>query len=323
MEPLLRIRGLKVYFYSDEGIVKAVDGVNLDVMKGETLCLVGESGCGKSTLAYSILRLVRPPGRIVEGEILFDGLDLVRIPEEELNKIRGRRISMIFQDPTSALNPVFTIGYQVFEAIELHQRVKGEEAWKRVVDVLRRVGIPSPEMRFRDYPHQFSGGQRQRIMLAIALSCHPDLLIADEPTTNLDVTIQAQVLHLIRQLKEELGMSVLLITHDMGIVAMMADRVAVMYAGKIVEVAHVTEVFEKPLHPYTQALLKSIPLPHVDVEELKPIPGEVPSLVNPPPGCRFHPRCPHAMEVCKRDEPLLVEVEPGHQVACWLYGGKA
>ncbi|RLE97509.1 MAG: methionine ABC transporter ATP-binding protein [Thermoprotei archaeon] len=319
MEPLLQIRGLKVYFYTDEGVVHAVDGVDLDVMRGETLCVVGESGCGKSTLAYSILRLVRPPGRIVEGSILFDGVDLVKLSEEELNKIRGRRISMIFQDPTSALNPVFTVGYQVYEAIELHQRVKGDEAWKRVMSMLRRVGIPSPEVRYRDYPHQFSGGQRQRIMLAIALSCHPDLLIADEPTTNLDVTIQAQVLHLIKQLKEELGMTVMLITHDMGIVAMMADRVAVMYAGKIVEVAPVLDIYEKPLHPYTQALIKAIPLPHVDVEELQPIPGEVPSLLEPPPGCRFHPRCPYAMDVCRREEPPMIDLGEGHQVACWLH----
>jgi len=319
MEPLLQIRGLKVYFYTDEGVVHAVDGVDLDVMRGETLCIVGESGCGKSTLAYSILRLVRPPGRIVEGSILFDGVDLVKLSEEELNKIRGRRISMIFQDPTSALNPVFTVGYQVYEAIELHQRVKGDEAWKRVMSMLRRVGIPSPEVRYRDYPHQFSGGQRQRIMLAIALSCHPDLLIADEPTTNLDVTIQAQVLHLIKQLKEELGMTVMLITHDMGIVAMMADRVAVMYAGKIVEVAPVLDIYERPLHPYTQALIKAIPLPHVDVEELQPIPGEVPSLLEPPPGCRFHPRCPYAMDVCRREEPPMIDLGGGHQVACWLH----
>ncbi|RLE87979.1 MAG: methionine ABC transporter ATP-binding protein [Thermoprotei archaeon] len=319
MEPLLQIRELKVYFYTDEGVVHAVDGVDLDVMRGETLCVVGESGCGKSTLAYSILRLVRPPGRIVEGSILFDGVDLVKLSEEELNKIRGRRISMIFQDPTSALNPVFTVGYQVYEAIELHQRVKGDEAWKRVMSMLRRVGIPSPEVRYRDYPHQFSGGQRQRIMLAIALSCHPDLLIADEPTTNLDVTIQAQVLHLIKQLKEELGMTVMLITHDMGIVAMMADRVAVMYAGKIVEVAPVLDIYEKPLHPYTQALIKAIPLPHVDVEELQPIPGEVPSLLEPPPGCRFHPRCPYAMDVCRREEPPMIDLGEGHQVACWLH----
>jgi len=316
---ILQIRDLEVRYYTDEGVVRAVDKVNLNVMEGEVLALVGESGCGKSTLAYSIPRLLRPPGRIVGGSIVFRGQDLLKLPEAEMRKVRGKHISMIFQDPTAALNPVFTVGHQVWEAVRLHRRLEEKRSWEEVIGLLGKVGIPSPELRYRDYPHMLSGGQRQRVMLAIALSSRPDLLIADEPTTNLDVTIQAQVLHLIKDLKEEFGMTVLLITHDMGIVAMMADRVAVMYAGKVVEVAGVEGIFENPLHPYTSALQKAVPLPHADVERLEPIPGEPPNLVNPPPGCRFHPRCGYVMDVCRREEPPVVDVDDGHSVKCWLY----
>jgi len=320
-ENLIEIKNLRVYFYTDEGVVKAVDGVDLEIKRGEILGLVGESGCGKSTIALAISRLIRPPGRIVSGSIMMDGVDLLKLSENEMNKVRGRKISMIFQDPTSALNPVFTVGYQVYEAIKLHQNLKGDEIWKKVIDILGKTGIPSPEMRYKNYPHQFSGGMRQRAMLAIALSCYPQLLIADEPTTNLDVTIQAQVLHLIRRFRDELGMSILLITHDMGIIAMMAERVAVMYAGKIVEKAPVLEIFKNPAHPYTKALLRSIPQPHKDVEELEVIPGEVPSLINPPPGCRFHPRCKYAMDICSKEEPKTLKIGEEHWVACHLYGG--
>lgn len=318
-EPLLEIRHLKTYFYSDEGVVRAVDDVSLNIGRGEVLGVVGESGCGKSTLALSILRLIRPPGKIVGGEIIFDGNDLLKLSEEEMRKIRGAKISMVFQDPTSCLNPVFTVGSQIEEAVILHQKLKGKERLAKVIEMLRKVRIPSPEERYKNYPHQFSGGMRQRVMLAIALSCNPDLLIADEPTTNLDVTIQAQVLSLMKDLQREFKSSILLVTHNMGVIAKMSDRVAVMYAGKIVEVADVIPIFEKPYHPYTEALLRSIPKISKIIERLESIPGVVPSLVNPPPGCRFHPRCRYAKEICKREEPPLIEIEPGHLVACHLH----
>jgi len=318
-EPLLEIRHLKTYFYSDEGVVRAVDDVSLNIGREEVLGVVGESGCGKSTLALSILRLIRPPGKIVGGEIIFDGNDLLKLSEEEMRKIRGAKISMVFQDPTSCLNPVFTVGSQIEEAVILHQKLKGKERLAKVIEMLRKVRIPSPEERYKNYPHQFSGGMRQRVMLAIALSCNPDLLIADEPTTNLDVTIQAQVLSLMKDLQQEFKSSILLVTHNMGVIAKMSDRVAVMYAGKIVEVADVIPIFEKPYHPYTEALLRSIPKISKIIERLESIPGVVPSLVNPPPGCRFHPRCRYAKEICKREEPPLIEIEPGHLVACHLH----
>ncbi|MCD6262798.1 ABC transporter ATP-binding protein [Candidatus Bathyarchaeota archaeon] len=318
-EPLLEIRHLKTYFYSDEGVVRAVDDVSLNIGREEVLGVVGESGCGKSTLALSILRLIRPPGKIVGGEIIFDGKDLLKLSEEEMRKIRGAKISMVFQDPTSCLNPVFTVGSQIEETVILHQKLKGKERLAKVIEMLRKVRIPSPEERYKNYPHQFSGGMRQRVMLAIALSCNPDLLIADEPTTNLDVTIQAQVLSLMKDLQREFKSSILLVTHNMGVIAKMSDRVAVMYAGKIVEVADVIPIFEKPYHPYTEALLRSIPKISKIIERLESIPGVVPSLVNPPPGCRFHPRCRYAKEICKREEPPLIEIEPGHLVACHLH----
>ena len=280
------------------------------------MALVGESGCGKSTLGQSILRLIRPPGRIVGGEILFRGKDLLKLTDGEMRKIRGAKISMVFQDPTSCLNPVFTVGHQIEEVVNLHQQIKGKGAMAKAIEALRKVGISSPKERSKDYPHQFSGGMRQRAMLAIALSCNPELLIADEPTTNLDVTIQAQVLSLLRELQREFNSTVLLITHNMGVIARLSDRVAVMYAGKIVEVADTVSLFDDPRYPYTEALLKSVPRIEREVQRLESIPGMVPSLANPPPGCRFHPRCEYAESICRDEEPPLVEVYSGHLVAC-------
>ncbi len=317
---LLDVRDLRTYFDSDEGPVRAVDGVSWSIRKGETLALVGESGCGKSVSALSIMRLIpEPPGRIAGGKILFGGHDLVTLPESELRAIRGNRIAMIFQEPMTSLNPVFSIGNQLVEAIELHQDLKGAVALDHAATMLRRVGIAEPEQRLREYPHQMSGGMRQRVMIAMALSCNPDLLIADEPTTALDVTIQAQILQLLKQLQAETGMAVLLITHDLGVVAGVADRVAVMYASKIVELAEVDELYERPLHPYTQGLLRCVPKLAAAKERLEVIPGHVPNPLAFPPGCKFHPRCPLGCndEQCRREEPQLQEVRPNHWVACW------
>ncbi len=319
-ERLLEVRGLKTYFYTEDGVVPAVDGVDFALNKGETLGIVGESGCGKSVTSLSIMRLIPdPPGKIVDGEIIFEGSNLLKKAEAEMRNIRGNDISMIFQEPMTSLNPVFTIGDQIMEAIILHQRLSKADARKRAIEMLRLVGIPSPERRVDEYPHQLSGGMRQRVMIAMALSCNPKLLIADEPTTALDVTIQAQILDLMRKLRDEFGTAIMLITHDLGVVAELAERVVVMYAGKIVEQADVKPQFGNPLHPYTVGLLGSIPKLTEQQERLQVIEGVVPHPAFMPKGCRFHPRCKEAREICKVEEPELMEQEPGHLVACWKY----
>ena len=320
---MLEIKGLKTQFYTEDGVIKAVDGVDLYVKRGETLGIVGESGCGKSVTSLSVMRLVSAPGKITEGKIIFDGADLLKLPEKEMTKIRGNRISMIFQQPTTCLNPVFKIGDQISEVLNIHQSLGKEAGQKRAIELLRMVGIPSPEKRAQAYPHEISGGQAQRVMIAMALACAPELLIADEPTTALDVTIQAQILDLMRGLKEKTGTAIMLITHDLGVVAEMADRVVVMYAGQIVEEADVRTLFAHPLHPYTKGLLGSIPVLGVVRDRLDVIPGFVPNLLNPPPGCRFEPRCEickgAARERCQVENPPLREVEPGHWARTWLY----
>jgi len=319
-EPILEISDLKVYYYIAEGVVKAVDGVGLKIGKEEALGLVGESGCGKSTVALSLLRLIREPGKITEGKIYFDGEDLLRKSEGEMREIRGGKISMIFQNPWSAMNPLFTVGSQISEAIRLHQKVKlKSEIGKKVEEIMFKVGIPSPEERRKDYPHEYSGGMLQRAMIAMALSCNPKLLIADEPTTSLDVTIQAQILDLMEKLRKDFGASILLIGHDLGVISELCDKIAVMYAGKLVEYADMTTIFEKPEHPYTQALFESIPRIDTKTERLRTIRGTVPRLINPPPGCRFHPRCEHVMKICSQQDPQLTEIGQGHEVACFLY----
>ena len=323
-EPLLEVRGLKTYFFTDEGVIRAVDGVDLTIYPGETLGVVGESGCGKSVTALSIMRLIpQPPGRIVEGRILYNGRNLLDLTPTQMRKIRGKEISMIFQEPMTSLNPVFTVGEQIAEAIRLHEGASRREAWDKTVEMLRLVHIPNPERRAREYPHQLSGGMRQRVMIAMALSCNPKLLIADEPTTALDVTIQAQILELLNELKARFNMAVMLITHDMGVIAETAQRVVVMYAAQVVEEAPVVELFKEPLHPYTQGLLRSIP--RIDVaatqkRKLETIPGTVPVLRGDiKPGCRFAPRCQFAKPQYYENTPPLKEVRPGHKVACFLY----
>ncbi|MGI6460833.1 MAG: ABC transporter ATP-binding protein [Candidatus Hydrogenedentales bacterium] len=324
MDTVLSIRNLKTCFFTDAGVAKAVDGVSLDIPKGKTVALVGESGCGKSVTALSVLRLVpSPPGRIVDGEILFGGRNLVELPEREMRRIRGNGISMIFQEPMTALNPVFRVGKQIAAAIRVHRDVTKKEAMEQAVELLDQVGIPDPAQRIREYPHQMSGGMRQRAMIAMALACNPELLIADEPTTALDVTIQAQILELLRQLQVERHMAILLITHDLGIVAETADEVAIMYAGKIVEQATVNDLFDHPLHPYTLGLFKSLPRLDEPRGRLRTIEGRVPAATHFPPGCRFHPRCDYAMAVCRKQEPPLMDGAPGHRVACWLYDAEA
>jgi oligopeptide/dipeptide ABC transporter ATP-binding protein len=322
-KPLLDVRDLKTYFFTQDGVVKAVDGVDFCVYPGEVLGLVGESGCGKSVTSLSILRLVGAPGRVTGGEIFFEDRDLLKLPESEMVNMRGNRISMIFQQPQSSLNPVFTTGDQVAEVLQIHEGLKKEGAWNRAVELLKLVGIPDAEKKAHSYPHEMSGGQAQRVMIAMALALNPKLLIADEPTTALDVTIQAQILDLIGGLREKMGTSVILITHDLGVIAEMADRVAVMYAGRIVEQAGVDNLFEKPLHPYTQGLIGSIPILGKVQKRLDVIPGSVPNLVNLPPGCRFAARCrartKYDLKICTQTEPELEEVLPGHSVRCWLY----
>jgi oligopeptide/dipeptide ABC transporter ATP-binding protein len=320
---LLKVSALKTYFHTFEGMGKAVDGIDFTVSKGETIGIVGESGCGKSVTALSILRLIPcPPGIIAGGEVFFEGVDLLKISDSEMRGIRGNKVSMIFQEPMTSLNPVFTIGDQIAEAIILHQKLERREAWERSVEMLRLVQIPEPEMRALEHPHKLSGGMRQRAMIAMALSCHPKLLIADEPTTALDVTIQAQILDLMLKLKEEMGTSIVLITHNLGLIAEVARRVIVMYTGKIVEEAEAEELFEAPLHPYTQGLLQSIPWIGKKLEtgrkQLQEIPGIVPSIFDLPQGCSFFPRCNRAVPVCGGESPDLVEIRPGHRVRCWL-----
>ena len=320
---LLRIRDLHTYFFLDEGVVKAVDGIDLELKEGETLGIVGESGCGKSVTALSIMQLIPfPPGKIVKGEIYFEGTDLLTLSEAKMRKIRGRSISMIFQEPMTSLNPVFQIGDQISEILQLHEGIARKEAWERSIETLRIVGIPSPERRVKEYPHHLSGGMRQRAMIAMALACSPRLMIADEPTTALDVTIQAQILELMIHLKEEKAMSLILITHNLGVIAETAQNVMVMYAGRIVESTDVRSVFANPKHPYTQGLLNSIPrLDRDDTkkERLEAIPGLVPSLLDISEGCKFFERCKYAFHQCSEKEPLLIEIDPGHFVRCWLY----
>lgn len=322
-QPLLAVKNLKTYFYTEDGVVRAVDGVDFEVYPGEVLGLVGESGCGKSVTSLSIMRLISRPGRVDNGEILLDGENLLNLTEEEMVKIRGNRVSMIFQQPQTALNPVFKVGDQLAEVLNVHQDLGRDAGWNRAVALLKMVGVPDPERRAHAYPHELSGGMAQRVMIAMALACVPELLIADEPTTALDVTIQAQILDLMRDLRRDMGTSVILITHDLGVVAEMADRVAVMYAGEIVEQADVISLFDEPMHPYTQGLIGSIPVLGEIKEKLDVIPGSVPNLVNLPPGCRFAPRCQarvkHALNICTHTEPALDEVKPGHLVRCWLY----
>lgn len=320
---LLEIRNLRTYFKTDEGIAKAVDGVDLKVPRGETLGLVGESGCGKSVTALSIMRLVPdPPGKIMGGEILFDNRNILALPESEMRRIRGNTISMIFQEPMTALNPVYRIGSQLAEVIELHQGVSRKEALDRALEMLSKVGIADPKQRLREYPHQISGGMRQRVLIAMALSSRPRLVIADEPTTALDVTIQAQILDLMNALKEEMGTSNLLITHDLGVIFEMAQWVAVMYAGKVVEYASVDDLFSRPLHPYTCGLMESIPQIDKPVPAnkiLKTIPGMVPNLFELTEGCSFQERCRLAFDRCRREEPMLYDQGSGHLVRCWLH----
>ncbi|MGD9044975.1 MAG: ABC transporter ATP-binding protein [Desulfobacterales bacterium] len=320
---LLEIRNLHTYFKTDEGIAKAVNGVDLKVPRGETLGLVGESGCGKSVTALSIMRLVPdPPGKIVNGEIIFDDRDLLQLSEPQMRHIRGNTVSMIFQEPMTALNPVYRIGTQMAEVIQLHQAVGRKEALSRALDMLSKVGIPDPKQRLREYPHQISGGMRQRVLIAMALSSHPKMVIADEPTTALDVTIQAQILDLMNALTAELETSNLLITHDLGVVFEMAQWVAVMYAGQVVEYASVGDLFGLPLHPYTVGLMESIPQidkPISTNKMLKTIPGMVPNLFELADGCSFQDRCKHVLDRCRRDEPILLDKGSGHLVRCWLY----
>jgi oligopeptide/dipeptide ABC transporter ATP-binding protein len=317
---LLEVRNLKTYFYTLDGTVPAVDGVDLVMKEGETLGLVGESACGKSVTALSIMRLIAAPGKILEGEIIFEGQDLLRLPEEEMYHLRGARMAMIFQEPMTSLNPVFTVGDQISEALMIHQGMNDKQARERTIRMLGLVGIPNPEQRYDSYPHEMSGGMRQRVMIAMALSCNPGLLIADEPTTALDVTIQAQILELMKELKDKIGLAILLITHDLGVIAEMAERVAVMYVGKIVEQADVVALFKSPQHPYTQALLSSIPtLGTASSQRLNVIKGNVPNPTRLPPGCRFAPRCPFIFDKCWQVEPELKPVGLNHLARCWLY----
>jgi peptide/nickel transport system ATP-binding protein len=317
---LLQIKGLKTWFDTDDGLVHAVDGVDLSISRGETLSVVGESGCGKTVTALSILKLIAiPPGRIVDGQILWQGRDLVPLRAEEMNRIRASEIAIVFQEPMTSLNPVYTIGDQIAEVIELHQGLSRRTALDRAIEMLSLVQIPNPKRRIDDYPHHFSGGMRQRVMIAMALSCNPKLLIADEPTTALDVTIQAQILDLLQDMKSRFGMSIMLITHAMGVVAEVAQRVAVMYAGKVVEEAPVDRLFANPRHPYTQGLIRSIPRIDLATERkkrLETIAGVVPKLIDPPVGCRFAPRCRFAVDECRLAQPELREIEKAHKVAC-------
>src|SRR5215813_4852750 len=321
-ERLLEIQGLKTHFKTDDGMVRAVDGVDLVIDRGETLGVVGESGCGKTVTAMTVLKLIQmPPGRIVDGRILWQGRDLVPLSTDEMRQIRAKEIAIIFQEPMTSLNPAYTVGEQIAEALRQHEGLNRRDAHDKTVEMLRLVHIPTPERRVRDYPHQFSGGMRQRVMIAMALSCSPKLLIADEPTTALDVTIQAQILDLLQDMKSRLGMAVMLITHAMGVVAETAQRVVVMYAGKVVEEAPVRQLFGRPLHPYTRGLIRS--MPRIDKAatrktRLEAIGGVVPNLLAPPPGCRFAPRCRFATAVCRERVPPLREIEAGHKVACVL-----
>jgi peptide/nickel transport system ATP-binding protein len=319
--PLLRLDNLKTYFYTDDAVVRAVDGVSYDIGPGETLAVVGESGSGKSVTALSILRLIpQPPGKIVDGQILFKGRDLLKLSPAEMRAVRGKEISMIFQEPMTSLNPVYTCGEQIIETVVLHERVDRTTARRRAIEMLELVGIPAARQRVDEYPHQMSGGMRQRVMIAMALACKPSILIADEPTTALDVTIQAQILELLKQLQAELGMAVILITHDLGVVAETADRVAVMYAGRVVEYSDVRSTFTRPLHPYTAGLQASLPTLGVKRDSLRVIPGNVPNPAHFPVGCRFHPRCPVMLRPLCLNDPDLVPIEESHLSRCLRAG---
>jgi oligopeptide/dipeptide ABC transporter ATP-binding protein len=319
-DTILEVKNLQTHFVSDRGVIKAVDGVDFKVNKGETLGIVGESGCGKSITSLSIMRLIAsPPGKIVGGEVLFKGENLLSLSEEKMRRIRGNEISMIFQEPMTSLNPVYSVGEQIAESIRIHQKLDRKKAWEKAVDMLTLVGIPSPEKRAKQEPHELSGGMRQRVMIAMALACNPSLLVADEPTTALDVTIQAQILELLKKLQEDFGSAVIMITHDLGVVADTCDMVAVMYAGKVVEYTDVDSLFEKPKHPYTEGLLNSIPRIDEDREELSAIEGSVPSPTDMPIGCRFAPRCPYATALCHEKLPDLLSQEDHSQVRCWIY----
>lgn len=317
-ESLLKIENLHVQLDTYRGIVKAISGIDLEIKKGEIVGLVGESGSGKSMTALSILRLIPESGRFVEGSITFHGENLLEKTDREIREIRGNKIAMIFQEPMTSLNPAFTVGNQIGEAIRLHQGLRGQKAKEKIINIIEKVRLPDPEKIMRSYPHELSGGMQQRIMIAMALSCRPDLLIADEPTTALDVTIQAQVLTLINELRKELNTSILLITHNLGVVAWLCNKVAVMYAGKIMEFGDLRTVFKKSRHPYYQELLASMPRIDQDKGFLRAIEGDVPDLICPPPGCKFHPRCRIAKDICRKEEPAYRELEPGHFVSCWM-----
>ncbi len=315
---LLSVNKLKTHFLTPEGVIRAVDDVSFKIDKGKVLGLVGESGCGKSVTALSLMRLIPQPGRIISGEIFFDGHDLLKLGNEEIRKLRGNRMAMVFQDPMTSLNPVFTIGNQISEIFRVHKGLKRSEAMNKAQFLLQRVGIPDPSRRIKEYPHQLSGGMKQRVMIAMAISCEPSLIIADEPTTALDVTIQAQILRLLRELIETSNTALILISHDLGVIAEMADEVAIMYAGKIVEYANTADLFAAPLHPYTIGLLQSIPRGEEKKKRLQTIEGSVPRLTDLPEGCMFNPRCKYVVEQCRRDEPELVDAGGGHLVRCWI-----
>jgi peptide/nickel transport system ATP-binding protein/oligopeptide transport system ATP-binding protein len=322
--PILDVRELKTHFFTFEGVAKAVDDVSFHLSRGETLGLVGESGCGKSVTGQSIMRLIPdPPGRIANGEIFFDGQNLLDLPIYRMRAIRGNRISMIFQEPMTSLNPVYTVGDQIAEMFTVHKKMAKKESWERAVELLATVQIPAPDKRVHEYPHQLSGGMRQRAMIAMALACDPEILIADEPTTALDVTIQAQIIDLMIQLKEDFDTAIIMITHDLGVIAEIAQRVSVMYAGRVVEEGDSKVIFDRPGHPYTLGLLQSIPKlgrrARNGRQNLAEIPGVVPSLYDLPPGCSFSPRCPEAMEVCREHMPSLIDLARGHRVRCWLH----
>ena len=316
-ESILEVKGLKVYYYTREGVVRAVDNVDFFMEKGETVGLVGESGSGKSTLGFSILKLIPPPGKIVDGKIIFDGIDLTELDEKEMREIRGKRISMVFQDPMTSLNPLMKIGDHLVETIMTHEEVTREEAEERALALLRDVGI-MPD-RFHDYPHQFSGGMRQRVMIALALALNPDIVIADEPTSALDVIVQFQILDLMERLKKQYNVGMIFISHDISVVAEISDKIALMYAGQIVEYADAISFFEEHLHPYAELLLQSVPNIELSDQKLKYIPGLPPDLLHPPSGCRFHPRCPYAESICKEKDPPLLEINTGHFVKCFRY----
>jgi len=317
---VLEVKDVTTCFFTDIGVATAVDRVSFSVNQGDTLGIVGESGCGKSVTALTIMQLIpQPPGKVTSGQIIFNGTDLLRLSDKEMRQIRGEKISMIFQDPMTSLNPVFKVGEQISEVIRLHQKLSKKESFNQAIELFKSVGIPSPEKRVYEYPHQLSGGMRQRAMIAMAISCQPNLMIADEPTTALDVTIQAQILDVIQDLKENIGSSIILITHDLGVIAETAQTVIVMYAGKIMEYAPAEDLFEKPCHPYTVGLMQSIPSLEQDTEKLPVIPGLVPSLFEIPPGCAFNNRCNHVMERCFNEEPPLIDITPSVKCRCWLY----